>query len=368
MRKLRLLPLLIALGLAVGACSDDELAPKGDDTGDTPIVATTANGDGSFTTVVDAGYLDATEWIYVSLEAGTQVAPADPAASADWDLAFKFANIIVNGGANGMGAVAVYAYDDGGFAALTAAPEAVYLTDTGTDDPGQCFNTGTGWYNYDYITHAFSIRADRYYAIRRADGSYIKLQMTDFVDGAGTPGFPTFVWAPIAGDFAVETAAAGAASFSTLVAAPPMGSSDWVYFSLGTGLAAAPANPADADDWDLAFNFANIALNGGANGTGGVSLLPLDDGGYDALAVAPAGGYVSDTGSADSELAFNAGGGWYTYDFMTHTLSINADRYYVIAAAGGAYYKLRMTGFYHPAGDSGYPGFDWAPIAAPTLP
>lgn len=366
MRSLRLLPLLLALGLFAGACSDDELAPTGDDN-ETPTVATTDNGDGSFTTVVDAGYLTATEWIYVDLEAGTQVTPADPAASTEWDLAFKFANIILNGGANGSGGVALQAFDDGAFAALTSAPEAVYLTDTGTSDAGQSFNTGTGWYDYDFVTHAFSIRPDRYYAIRLADGSYIKLQMTDFVDGAGTPGFPTFVWAPIAGDFAVATALAGTAH-ETTITAPPMGSSDWVYFSLATGLAAAPADPANAGDYDLALNFANIRLNGGTNGTGGVELVAFDDAGYAALTTAPAGGYISDTGTGDSELAFNTGSGWYTYDFATHTVTVNPGRYYAIVGADGNYYKLRVDTFAYESGVAATLGLAWEPIATPLLP
>jgi len=366
MKSLRLLPLLLVLGLFAGACSDDELAPTGDDN-ETPTVATTDNGDGSFTTVVDAGYLTATEWIYVDLEAGTQVTPADPAASTEWDLAFKFANIILNGGANGRGGVALHAFDDGAFAALTSAPEAVYLTDTGTDDPGQSFNTGTGWYDYDFVSHAFAIRPDRYYAIRLADGSYIKLQMTDFVDGAGTPGFPTFVWAPIAGDFAVATALAGTAR-ETTVTAPPMGSPDWVYFSLATGLAAAPADPANADDYDLALNFANIRLNGGTNGTGGVALVAFDDAGYAALATAPAGGYISDTGTGDSELAFNTGSGWYTYDFGTHTVTVNEGRYYAITGADGNHYKLRVDTFAYESGVAATLKLAWEPIAAPMLP
>ncbi|MBM4116585.1 hypothetical protein FJ251_02440 [bacterium] len=363
MKLLRLLPLLLAVGILAGACSDDELAPTGDDN-ETATVATTDNGDGTFTTVVDAGYLTATEWIYVDLEAGTQVTPADPAASTEWDLAFKFANIILNGGANGSGAAALHAYDDGAFATLATAPETVYLTDTGTGDAGQAFNAGTGWYDYDPISHAFAIRPDRYYAIRRADGSYIKLKMIDFVDGAGTPGFPTFVWAPIAGDFAVATALAGAARETVIVAAP-LGSSDWVYFSLATGLAASPADPANADDYDLALNFANIRLNGGTNGTGGVGLVAFDDTGYAALATAPAAGYISDTGTGDSGLAFNTGSGWYTYDFMTHTMNVNADRYYAIAGADGRHYKLRVNAFHYESGVAAHLKLEWEPIAAP---
>ena len=365
MKLVRLLPLLLMLTVLSMGCSDDSLGPTGDNNNTNPAITTTDNGDGTFTTVVDAGYLDADHYVYLSFATGEETTPDTPENSADWDMAFKFANILVNGGANGTGGVGIVAYDDAGFAGLTAAPNAVYLTDSGEDDPGQCFNTGQGWYTYSGPPdHDFSINADRYYVLRLTDGSYIKFQMTAFVDGAGTPGYPTFTWAPIAGDFPVMTAQVGNIEYQTLVAATSP--SAWVYFSFGSGLEATPANPADSDEYDLAFSYASVALNGGTNGTGGVEVMAMDDAGYDALTQAPAGSYATD---GASDLAFDVAGGWYTYSGPPdHIFSINPDRYYVVHAVDGNYYKLRMTTFRNPAGDAGYPGFEWDMVDPPLQP
>ncbi|MCB1164250.1 HmuY family protein [bacterium] len=48
--------------------------------------------------------------------------------------------------------------------------------------------------------------------------------------------------------------------------------------------------------------------------------------------------------------------------------SINPDRYYVVHAVDGNYYKLRMTTFRNPAGDAGYPGFEWDMVDPPLQP
>lgn len=360
-RALTLLPVLLMVGLLAG-CSDDDLSPTdpGDETPAT--VETTDNGDGTFTTVVDAGYLDATEFVYFSFATGDQVerAEGDP-----WDLAFKFANIIQNGGANGDGGVCLYAFDDDGFDALTAAPEGVYLTDGGEDDPGQAFNVGGGWYTYSGSPdHVFSVNESRYYAIRLSDGSFVKLRMDGFADDAGTPGYPTFTWSVIAGDFAVMTAMlAPAGGNETTVAAGSFGSQDWVYLDLSSGLQATPADPSDDAGWDLAFKSVDIAVNGGITGTGGVEIAIFDDTDYATRAQAPASGYITDETDAQ---AFDQGSGWYTYTGPPdHLILTHADHYYVVRDAAGDYYKLRMVTFYNSAEESGYPSFEWEGIAAP---
>ncbi len=355
-RVFALLSVLALIGLLAG-CSDDDLSPTGTDD-PTPTVETIDNGDGSFTTTVDAGYLDATEWVHFNFATGEEI----EREGETWDLAFKFANVILNGGANGDAGVCLSAFDDTGFEALTDAPPAVYLTDSGEDDPGQAFNAGDGWYDYDYVTHAFSVRADRYYVIHLSDGSYVKLMMESFTDDAGTPGFPSFTWMPVTGDFAVSTALlAGTSSHETLVASGPMGSDLWVYLDLDTGLQSVPGDPADDPVWDLGFSFADIIVNGGVNGTAGVEAIAYDDDGYDALTVAPAAGYGTDEAEAP---IFESGDGWYTYDYVTHTFTVNANRYYVLKVDAD-YFKLRMTGFTNAAGDSGYPGFEWEGLTAP---
>lgn len=357
-RVLALISILL-LGLAAG-CSEDIQGNDNDEETPPATVETIDNGDGTFTTTVDAGYLDATDWVGFSFATGEE---AERAEGDVWDLSFKFANIIQNGGANGTAGVCLVAFDDDGFDDLDAAPAAVYFSDSGEDDPGQAFNFGEGWYDYDFVTHSMTIHPDRYYVVRTSAGGFVKLQIDSFVDGAGTPGFPSFTWAAIDGEFDVFTSRAYPdGGFHTVVDAGTMGGPDFVYLDLGTGLQVAPANPADDASWDLTFNFSTIQVNGGVNGTGNVEVAAFDDGAYDALSQAPAGGYATDATDDD---VFKSGDGWYTYDFMTHDFTVHADRYYAIRDAAGDFWKLRMTGFVDDAGTPGFPSFDWEAITAP---
>ena len=53
---------------------------------------------GTYTADIDASGED---WIYIDLATQTQVFPATPETSAEWDLAHKGAEIKLNGGASG---------------------------------------------------------------------------------------------------------------------------------------------------------------------------------------------------------------------------------------------------------------------------
>jgi len=167
-----------------------------------------------------------------------------------------------------------------------------------------------------------------------------------------------------------ETVDNGGGAMTTTLTAPD---DIWVYFRLSDSSEAEPANPADADDYDLGIQFANINLNGGVHGGGDVELLYFDDGGYEALTQAPGEGYITDVSDDDMGRAFNQGagagqnGGWYNYTGPPdHQLLIVENRYYVVHSVDDGYFKLRITGF-----ASGGPGtpfelvFDWQEIDAP---
>ncbi len=189
----RILVLLFAAGLllfAAGCSEDKSPTDTGDNDPPQSNVETVDNGDGSFTTTVNAGYLDATEWVYFSFSTMDEVTEPD---RAPWDLALLFADIKLNGGTSGGGGMELVATDGGDYEAITQAPADGWITDS---DPDLAFNTGDGWYTYDYVSHAFSINA-RYYCIKLSDGSYVKLEILDFVDDAGTPGYPQFHWQEI---------------------------------------------------------------------------------------------------------------------------------------------------------------------------
>lgn len=204
MKKMCMLSLLLALGLTLMGCSEESLAPDGGDSpSDSSLVATIDNGDGTYSTVVDAGYLTATEWVYFSFDGGVEVLPTTPEDSDEWDLAFKFASIMVNGGVSGTGGMEMVPLDAADFDSITEAPADGYLTDAEPDpenpyDSGLAFDTDGGWYTYTGPPdHEFSV-SNRLHVIRSTDGSYYKLKLTDFVDAAGTPGWPAFDWAGVA--------------------------------------------------------------------------------------------------------------------------------------------------------------------------
>jgi len=166
-----------------------------------------------------------------------------------------------------------------------------------------------------------------------------------------------------------ETVDNGGGAFTTTMTATDDIS---VYFRLADASEATPSDPAHADDYDLAIQFANIDLNGGVHGTGGVELVYYDDEGYDALVQAPADGYLSDTSDDDSGRAFNQGataeqnGGWYHYNPNTHQMTIAANRYYVIHSLDGGYFKFRIVDFvYAGPGTPLQMRFDWQEVAAP---
>lgn len=165
----------------------------------------------------------------------------------------------------------------------------------------------------------------------------------------------------------------GDGSFTTTANAGSMSDTEYVYFRFQGAAEAEPVDPSDSAAYDLAFLFANINLNGGINGTGGVELIYFDDSDFDVLTEAPADGYITDLSNDDTGRAFNQGatgeqnGGWYHYTGPPdHQMVVVVDRYYLIHSVDGVYYKLHITSF--ATGGPSTPSelvFDWQEISAP---
>ena len=121
--------------------------------------------------------------------------------------------------------------------------------------------------------------------------------------------------------------------------------------------------------WDLSFQRFHIRTRGGVNGTGGVVVAVVPDS-FESLSTAPASGYredVADGDDSDSEpdnVFERVEDGWYSYDVMTHTLSPRA-RTYVLRSDAGRYFKLRMLGYYDPAGSPAVLSFQWKQVEPP---
>ncbi|NMO14824.1 hypothetical protein HPC49_00770 [Pyxidicoccus fallax] len=155
------------------------------------------NGDGSFTTTVDAS--GRTDWIGLDLDLGKQVSATEDAV---WDLAFQRFGIRSRGGVSGTGGVEVAVLADKKFAEVTQAPASGYATDAadGADtgeDPDTVFQAGDGWYAYDMTTHKLTARP-RIYVVRSDARAYFKVEMLSYYDDAGSPAVLKLRWAKVA--------------------------------------------------------------------------------------------------------------------------------------------------------------------------
>lgn len=290
-----------------------------------------AGGAGLYTAKVDA---TGSDWVYLDLDTQKQVAPADPAKSSDWDIAFKGTEIKLNGGSSGTPpkgrAVKVFGdkvadgttYD---FAKITAAPTETavkYQTDSLTaagplDSPNNPASTGGkpvyamntypeadsapnqltgagdyGWYRSAGLAgmNAITPRRNVAYVVYSVECKYFKLRMTGYTNAAGTAGHPGFEFGEITGPACAAGGASGivaplgravftATSNSQKILIDATDNNAWVHIDFTTVRQTVPSDPGnDPTGWDVAFKRTDIKVNGGISGSGTVAIADgLDD-------------------------------------------------------------------------------------------
>ena len=137
------------------------------------------------------------DWVYFDLSSGEipDFSAGEAAASADWDIAFRRYDVMLNGGASGPGHVAgavadaqdeFYAGGEADASVFTNAVADNYVDDL--DGPydlsSLTFVTDSneavidGWYVYDMTTHTISANTSVGWLLRHADGeSYSKFTL-----------------------------------------------------------------------------------------------------------------------------------------------------------------------------------------------
>ena len=156
--------------------------------------------------------LDATgDWKYFSLKNG-EVTPATPADDLTWDIAFKGYYVKLNGGISGKGKAEAFRTEEKDFTKVTEAPKKGFekdkeVTFTSRDGSSSKENvspiltggfgstTGAIGLNPANIAKYGSVYGPNewVYVIKTADGTYAKIQVTDFYNQVGdkkVPGFP----------------------------------------------------------------------------------------------------------------------------------------------------------------------------------
>jgi len=189
--------------LAIAGCADS-IAPHHPDGGASPgdggditptgNVTTVQVSDRTYTSLINS--TSPTDWIYVDFRDGSEAA-----ATAAWDLRFQRFHVSTNGGISGTAGVEISAVTDTAFAAMTAMPDAGYVSDTpdGDDEdtlPEYAFDQGDSWYDYDPETHVLTPRPI-VWAVRTAAGGKLKLEILKYYDPAGSAGWFTLHWAPL---------------------------------------------------------------------------------------------------------------------------------------------------------------------------
>jgi len=141
---------------------------------------------GEITFVVDATAAD--KWTHLSLgTASTFQKERIDKDSAAWDLAFRRAKVVTNGGATGRkGGVAVMALNTADFGSVAQAPAEGYLADRPTDNPAETMNPVLDrWYTYDFWSHRLKPRP-LIYIIKGIDGHYSKFQIMSYYCGSAS--------------------------------------------------------------------------------------------------------------------------------------------------------------------------------------
>ena len=129
--------------------------------------------------------IDATEpdsWVHFSFSSRATFRSKEvERKSAEWDMAFRRAKIVTNGGATrkeGMAGVIAVPGDD--FDGITSAPSDGFLSDQASDNPYETKNPLLDkWYNYDFWTHKLKPKNETY-IIRTTDGHYAKVRIVSY--------------------------------------------------------------------------------------------------------------------------------------------------------------------------------------------
>ena len=185
MRSLVLLTTLLA-GCAemIGPPPDDnpDSGLTGGDAGLRAKVTTTANADGSSTTIVDA--TSATAWTYADLATFTETDETGP-----WQLRFQRFHISTSTGTD-VAPITGMAFDE-----VTVPPAEGWIADADTDGDGEinyAFDQGDGWYDYDVDAHVLTPKATVW--VVRGSTTTIKLRINKYYDTAGTAAVFNVTW------------------------------------------------------------------------------------------------------------------------------------------------------------------------------
>lgn len=327
--------LFFAALLVTSACD----TPTGGDDDDTPQFLTVTL-DGS------AG------WAYADLDAASPaMTVANPGTNADWDIAVNATNVMLNGGQAGPGGVLgwclcqnesatneqVQAFTaEGSLAAFTAVTATVAPADPAAWRVDSLTSAIAGWWSYNPATHVVAADPSKAWYVRTAGGTaFAKLRVVALADAQRAHAGKVTL------EYAVQPSAGAplGATRQTVVDV----SGGRVYFDLSAGAVSTAAQ------WDIALEGYDIRVNGGASGSG------------QAAAVAATESFAAITNAASPPASVFRGdsyGGvfkarpWYRYNLTGTDHQIWPTFNVYLLRRGERMYKVQLTSYYGPAGET----------------
>jgi len=129
---------------------------------------------------------DMNDWIHFSFAKGTSFkSMAIMENSIDWDIAFRRAKIVTNGGdTSRSGDVEVAVLPTKDFGSVLSAPAEGYIADARLDNGMEIKSRHEleKWYQYDFWTHHLKSK-ELIYILKTADGHYAKFQILSYYCG-----------------------------------------------------------------------------------------------------------------------------------------------------------------------------------------
>jgi hypothetical protein len=359
-----------------GGSEAAENTPTPTPTAQTALIDATAGGVGAPATDPNNKYA----YFSLSTNQVVNLTDAQAATSSDWDIAFKRANVKLNGGVSGPKGVGGYftgnnaeAYDGNGdpvlgwfqgatadselpdLAGVTAAqiPASTAFVTDAIELAVLSDGSSDSWWSEDQTSGAVSANPGNWWVVKSAGGdSYIKVHVTEISeDTANGVSRITLGWAyQASGEAAFADNTAGdAAAF--VVEVPLAGGSRYVDFDAQI----TDADPVALGGWDMKIQYDvatdaySMALNGGANGRGSAQAFgPVDD--PDAYTTGLRG-----TAAGQVPIYFSdAAGGifvessWYGYNLTGSDNRLWPNYRVYLINAGSDVYKLQILSYYHP--------------------
>ncbi|MDH5678118.1 MAG: HmuY family protein [Nitrospinota bacterium] len=134
----------------------------------------------TITYVLDA--TDRNKWVHFSFQSLKQFTADKVAVDSDeWDIVFRRAKILTNGGATGKtGKAEVAITMPETFDAVKSPPEKGYFKDTTTENLAENKNPALDkWYSYDFLSHELRPQGV-VYVMKTARGDFVKFQLLSY--------------------------------------------------------------------------------------------------------------------------------------------------------------------------------------------